>query len=714
MPPRLIQFVCTICVLMLLVGTASAAPPPGFADNLVARVPFPTALAFTPDGRMLITSKVGKLYVYQNGALVAAPALDLSAKLCVERERGLHTVAVDPAFASNRFVYIAYTFNRANAPLNQCAFNSLETSPINRVSRFTLNDNNTVDPASERILLDNLPSLDGIHNSGDLRFGQDGYLYISLGDSGCNYINPSICGLGNAAARNLGTLVGKIARIAVTPDGSAIPPDNPFQGAGTTRCNQTGSAPGQKCREIYALGLRNPFRMAFDPNAASTRFFINDVGRNHWEEINLGQAGANYGWNRREGPCVAGSNDGCGPAPDSMINPIYAYDHNSKCKSVTAGAFIPNGIWPGQYNGGYFFGDYVCGKIFVLKESGGRFTASEFYTGLGVNSITTLVFGPHESNQALYYTLFSSGQVRRITYTGNANRPPQAVATANPTFGAAPLNVTFDASGSSDPDGDSLTYEWNFGDNQTGNGAAITHTYAAPGAYNATLIVRDNKGAASEPLVLRIDIGNTPPQPIIELPAEGTRFSVGQGFTLQGSATDPEDGALPGTALTWEVIQHHDDHTHPFLDPTNVVTATITAPEPEDFAATTNSYLEIKLTVTDSNGRSTTVSRNVMPEMVEVTVETVPAGLKLNVNGQDLNGAQKIASWNRYILTIDAPNQNNSAGQPMVFDYWKDNDAPARRTVITPGAPTTLTAVFREASQAPTKRYYVRLPLIGK
>lgn len=152
------------------------------------------------------------------------------------------------------------------------------------------------------MLIDSIPSPRGIHNPGDVGFGKDGYLYISVGDGACDYAGDSGCGLQNDAARDPSALVGKILRIA--RDGS-IPSSNPYQGIDSARCNLRGRAlPGQKCRETFASGLRNPFRIAFDVNASDTRFYINDVGAHQWEEIDLGAPGADYGWNVREGHCA--------------------------------------------------------------------------------------------------------------------------------------------------------------------------------------------------------------------------------------------------------------------------------------------------------------------------------------------------------------------------------------------------------------------------
>ncbi|HEY6400598.1 MAG TPA: PQQ-dependent sugar dehydrogenase, partial [Blastocatellia bacterium] len=184
------------------------------------------------------------------------------------------------------------------------------------------------------------------------------------------------------------------------------------------------TTPGNSCQETFATGLRNPFRLAFDPNAAETRFFINDVGQGAWEEIDQGRPGADYGWNMREGPCANNSTTNCGQVA-GLTNPVFAYQHTNDCaargvagNSITGGAFVPNGVWPSQFQGGYLFGEFVCGKIFILTpNASGGVTAGEFLTGLGSGSAVTMIFGPFQNTQALYYTTYAEGgQVRRISF----------------------------------------------------------------------------------------------------------------------------------------------------------------------------------------------------------------------------------------------------------------------------------------------------------
>jgi PKD domain/Glucose / Sorbosone dehydrogenase len=489
-------------------------------------------------------------------------------------------------------------------------------------------------------------------------------------------------------------LLGKVLRITA---GGGIPADNPFRGADSARCNLTGrTTPGKKCQETYSWGLRNPFRLGFDVNAPNTRSFINDVGQETWEEIDENRPGADYGWNVREGHCARGSTTNCGPPPAGMTNPIYDYPHSSGCAAVTGGAFVPNGLWPAEYNGRYLFGDYVCNKIMALRKTGPGYVASDFATGVG--AVIDLRFGPWGSSQALYYITWTfsdqGDQIHRVAYTGN--RTPRAVVQANPTSGAVPLTVAFNGSGSSDPDGEALTYDWNFGDGTPhATTANATHTYAAAGTYLATLKVTDSRGATDIGGV-RIDAGNTPPNPAIQSPTAATRFRVGQPITLQGSATDAEDGALPNSALRWTVLLHHNTHTHPFLGPSTGNNIGFTAPPPEDLVAAATSYLEIQLTATDSRGVSRTLSQDLRPNSVGVSFNTEPTGLQLKVDGINVSAPRSFTSWEGYRFEVDAPSPQANSGKWWQFASWSDGGA-ARHTITTPSSPATFTARFTEA-----------------
>lgn len=533
---------------------------------------------------------------------------------------------------------------------------------VNRVSRFTFNTTtNVITPGSETILVDRMPARGGNHNAGDVHFGKDGFLYISIGDGGTNWTNSGSAG-GNDAARDKHVLTGKMLR--VTRDGG-IPTDNPYRGANNGRCNVNGThagvdAPGQPahCQETYAWGLRNPFRFAMDPNAASTRFFINDVGQDVREEINLNAAGADYGWNCREGSVARSTTGKCSPTPSGLTEPYFDYGRTANsgglgignCRSITGGAVVPTGVWPSPYAGTYLFADYVCGGIFAISANGTPAPGSSsnqaitFASALGGSSASSLRFGPDGSSFALYYTTYArGGEVRKITYTASGNTAPTvASVTASPASSPnAPLTTTLTASATDPNAGDTLTYFWEFGDGTTATTTAnsTSKTYTSLGNYTVRVRARDNLLAFSNYGETIVQVGNTPPTPSISSPSSGSQYAVGQTITLIGSANDTQDGALPSSALKWNVILHHDVHTHPFL--TNQVGNNIqfNAPAPEDLSAATNSYLEITLTATDNGGLTNTVSRNIQPLKRDLTIQAAAigggsiSGIKIDVNG---------------------------------------------------------------------------------
>ncbi|MGI8910976.1 MAG: PQQ-dependent sugar dehydrogenase, partial [Rubrobacteraceae bacterium] len=678
---------------------AAVTLPAGFTDGLVASVASPTALAFTPDVRMLITTQTRRLLIYQNGTL-RGTALDISSRVCSNSERGLLGIAVDPDFASNQYIYVYYTYKKHGV----CEQNT-SMSPVNRVSRFTM----TGDTAGgEQVLVDNIPSPNGNHNAGDVHFGKDGYLYISVGDGGCDYAGNSGCAGENDASRDKHVLVGKVLRI--TRNGG-IPETNPYAATGGVCAAAGRTTNGTQCKETFASGLRNPFRMAFDPDttdatdATGTSFFINDVGQNAWEEIDRGASGVDYGWNVREGFCANGSTRNCRATPEAVVNgitdPIHAYSHSTGCSSVTGGAFVPDASnWPAQYDGSYLYGDYVCGRMFNLTpRSGGGFDRTTFLSGLGRGGPTTMTFGPYGGNQALYYTTYTGGgEVRRIAYA-DGNRVPTAIIEGEQLWDET-LKVEFDGSSSSDPDDDTpLTYIWDFGDGttpETITDSATSHTYARSGKRIATLQVRDSRGALSDPYTVEVFPGNTPPVPAVTAPGADYRFRVGSQVGLSGAATDPEDSTVQGTSLKWEVLRHHNaSHAHPY-DSGIGGRINVTAPPPEDLSSTgVGNNLEAKLTATDSEGLRKTVSRRLEPRRVNVTFRTAPVRLGLIVNGTRFRAPRTLLSWHGYGLRVEAPRRAKSvSGRRWAFKSWSDGRS-RQHVILTPAFGATYTARYK-------------------
>jgi len=420
-----------LIVLGLLGGVLVAAPatpavalPDGFVEEPVVDVPEPTAFAFSPAG-LLVTSQPGQLRLVREPsteapALVGAPVIDLGDRLCSDSERGLLGVAVPPDAAGDATAFPVVLFFTERGP------GGCDAGATNAVSRFTY-AGGAIDPDSEVPLLRGIPSPGGNHNAGDVGFGADGMLYVTVGDGATG---DSGSGGANDAARDRSTLLGKVLRI--TPDGG-VPEDNPFvDAAGAVSCADGSGAEGEVCTETFAWGLRNPFRIAFDPNADGTRFRINDVGQDGWEEIDEGQAGADYGWNACEGahdnPDAPGTADCTATGP--YTPPVHEYSHDDGCASITGGAFVPDGAWPSEYDGAYLYGDFVCGRLFSLPEDGG--TPTVVAEGLG--AAVHLGFGPAPDGTALYYTTYEGdGQIRRI-------RPPAAEPTPTPTPAPTPTS----------------------------------------------------------------------------------------------------------------------------------------------------------------------------------------------------------------------------------------------------------------------------------
>ena len=251
-------------------------------------------------------------------------------------------------------------------------------------------------PTSEQVLIDNIPWTATNHNGGTVEVGRDGFLYLSVGE-----------GADPARAQSLASLGGKILRITTTGQPA---PGNPFlTAAGHGPCARANQA-AAVCDEIYALGLRNPFRTAFDPNSTTTRFRINDVGQSAWEEIDDGAAGANYGWPVREGPCAIGQTAGCTPDPN-FTAPRTFYPRTVGA-FIVGGAFVPNGWWGATYDSGYLFADGATNNMWLMNAAGAVDYNAPFTTQLSV--ATDLAFGVRNGERALFYVNNGNGQLRKI------------------------------------------------------------------------------------------------------------------------------------------------------------------------------------------------------------------------------------------------------------------------------------------------------------
>ena len=314
----------------------------------------------------------GALRVVKNNALLPTPFVSLTVDS--NGERGLIGVTLHPNFASNGLVYVYHTV------INGAARN-------NRISRFTASGDVAASTTPNATF--DLPNLSGAtnHNGGAMKFGSDGKLYVAVGDNA-----------NSATPQNLANVFGKMLRLN---DDFTIPSDNPFFGT------QTGQA-----RAIWAYGLRNPFTFAVQPGTG--RLHINDVGQNTWEEINLGAAGANYGWPASEGPdnITAG-----------VTAPLFTYKHSAASPAgsgpggffvgfaIAGGAFYPTSgaaaVFPAGFRGHYFFADYVSNFVGLIDLANGN--AAYSFARLSGNPVDLLA----GSDGALY--VLTRGGITRIS-----------------------------------------------------------------------------------------------------------------------------------------------------------------------------------------------------------------------------------------------------------------------------------------------------------
>lgn len=632
------------------IGTTeqAATVPTDFVDEtVVTGLSSPTAMAFAPDGRLFVAEQGGRLRVVKDGSLLATAFTTVTTTS--SGERGLLGVAFDPDFATTGYVYVYYT---ATSPATH-----------NRLSRFTASGDVAL-AGSETILmdLDNLSSATN-HNGGALHFGSDGKLYVAVGDN-ANGDN----------AQSTSNLLGKILRL--NKDGT-IPTDNPFY----------GTASGQN-RAIWALGLRNPFTFAFQPG--TSRMFINDVGQNTYEEINDGLAGANFGWPTTEGPT----------SDTRFRSPVFWYGHGSGSTTgcaITGGAFYDpsTASFPSSYVGKYFFADYCSNWIRVLDPTTN--TASSF-----ASSVSAPVDLRVHTDGALYYLARGSGAVGRIRYA--AAQAPSI--TSQPASQSVPAGqtVTFSVAATGTQP---LGYQWQRGTTNISGATSSSYGFVATSADDGATfraLVSNQYGSVTSNAATLTVTTNTAPVAAITAPSSGSLYSAGDTISYSGTGSDAEDGALPASAFTWEVVFHHDTHTHPFVAPTSGATSgSFTIPQEGETAS--NVFYRIHLTVTDSAGVKHTVSRDVLPRTAKLNLATSPPGLQVTLDGSPLTTPASITSVVGMKRTLGVVSPQTSGGVTYAFGSWSDGGA-ASHVITTPAADDTYTATYTAATSGLTAEYF--------
>lgn len=639
-----VRFVALPALAVLLFVRPAAAQPSFVNEVVVPGITAGITLAFLPDGHMLVGELTEKIWIVHPGSDSPEPTpfLQIQGGPLFD-EQGLMDILIDPDFATNNWYYAFYTHGTF-------------AGNYNRVSRFTA-DGDTTLAGSELVLWQDDTDAGDEHHGGALLFGPGGKLFITVGDK---FLHED--------AQRLDAYSGKLLRI--NADGS-IPSDNPFV---------DGDGPNHD--EIWAYGLRNPVRASYDP--VSDRIFIGDVGGNDantaWEEVNLGIAGANYGWPLCEGPCgLAG-----------MTDPLYAYPHLGRDAAIMGGFVYRGGSFPSEYVGSYFFADYAQNwiKRLTFDPSGNVVGVFGFEPPDGTpdgpyGDFTKLVQGPDGS---IYYVDIgfndlhepNEATIRRVRYV-SGDFPPVTVAVANPRSGLAPLSVDFSSAGSFDPEGLPLSYEWNFGDNTSSTEANPSHTYAQNGIYPARLRVSD--GTSSTPSSALVITVGTPPTAMILTPTGGTLFRAGAVVQYSGSGFDHLGNPLPASAYSWNIAFHHESHIHPTGGPFPGVTGgALTIPTSgHDYSGAT--HYEIALTVTDADGLISTSSINVYPDKVNLAFTTQPSGLSLGVDGLRKVTPFVLDALKGFQHVISAPGQF-LGGQSYDFVSWSDGGARSHEIVV--------------------------------
>ena len=352
-------------------ATETSAPTTTFPDpndydwQLIASgLQRPVDLQADGSGRLFVLEKVGRIRIIQDGQLQTDPFLDITDRVGSQsNEQGLLGLAFHPQFSENGRFFVNYT----------------DINGDTVIARFQVSsDANRADPDSEvELLAIDQPYPN--HNGGVVAFGPDGYLYVGMGDGGSQ-------GDPQENGQNTNSLLGKILRLDVdAAEPYAVPADNPFG------------------NEVWAYGLRNPWRISFDK--ATGDLYIGDVGQNAWEEIDYFPAGssggANFGWNHREG-----AHDYEGGGPGGMVDPIAEYSHQEGGCSVTGG-YVYRGSMP-EWNGIYLYGDYCTGLIWGLIQADGGFQNQLLFDV----DFTITSFGQDQAGEI--YLVSDSGGIYRL------------------------------------------------------------------------------------------------------------------------------------------------------------------------------------------------------------------------------------------------------------------------------------------------------------
>jgi len=512
-------------------------PPDFVAEDAAPGANFfsPTAIAFLPDGRLLVGEKTGFVWVVANGAKLPRPMWDGTADVMDTGDRGLMGIAVDPDFVHNHFVYFAYVADPDSNGIDQ-------TGPsFGRVTRFQIAsyDSNLVDYTTKKVLLgrawaDGVPSGQNGHAIDGLRWGEDGSLLVSAGDgaafdyadAGGHHPDLFLPGrtdpaedIGAFRAQYIKSLAGKILRI--NPANGEGYPTNPYFD-GDLNSNQS---------KVWEYGLRNPWRYCVRPGTGlgapdegrPGTLYIGDVGWRYWEEFDVAPVGGlNFGW-----PCyeahvidpdyaqVTPAHDGCGSwgtptNPQYPTEPEIWYQHlfpelghppGIAGNCAMGGIFYTGSLYPSDYHNRMFFADFGAGWMRVATFDSLDHLVEQHEFATGADGPVDFAADPRTGD--IFFISINVNRVSHLRYTGSVggNRPPEAHATGTPLVGVVPFTASFSSARTSDPDLDPLSLGWNFGDGQGAGGPTPTHTSTEPGVYDAVLTADDLRGGVGRDTV---------------------------------------------------------------------------------------------------------------------------------------------------------------------------------------------------------------------
>ena len=616
---------------LLLFNKQSLALPTGFSRTQIINsgLSDTSGFEFAPDGRIFILERTGAVKIYKNGTLLPTPFYTFSS--VASGDRGLIGITFDPNFAINNFVYFYYT----------------DTDLRNYLVRMDASTD--VFTGTPEVIFQTNEDSNLLHVGGSVAFGPDGMIYLAIGDNG---YPPN--------AQDLTNPFGKIHRI--NPDGTA-PIDNPFYDI--PDASQT----------IWAYGFRNPWRFQFDELTGA--LYGGDVGNDTWEEVNLIEAGKNYGWPQSEGACTANCT--------GVTDPIYAYNHDGLSSAITGGPVYQGNDFPAEYQGDYFFGDYARGFIRNLNfDANGNVTSMETFDDTAGSVVDLKV---HDDG-SLYYITYWPAALYRISYQPE-NQIPVAVATSDIDSGVEPLTINFSSAGSYDPEGESLTYNWDFGDGSTSTDENPIKTYPNVGVYTVNLTVSDgvNQNQAV-PIVINVGL---PPTILFGAPDDGSMYRAGDEITFNVFANDAAGFDINDGDIVTDVIFHHDDHTHPFID--DVIGRTGTFIIPDNGEAAHDTWYEIQTTATDTNGLSTTESIFIYPYKSTVTLATDIIGANVFLDGTPHAAPYTFIGVENFVREISADDYVIIDDELFVFDAWSDGGEQTHN-ILTPIDDSTYTAQY--------------------